>query len=144
MYWILYYIVTLLANIALLVIFGKSLSLSTTSLVPVCLIAISAFQSIYFKNVKTDSGFSTAYGSGLNVMEENELMRYASCSLLAIIPFLVPFVFFFGIYAKLFSVFVYIFGFALGLVVYRIKNKDKLKRRIDRQNETENTKCEYK
>ncbi len=133
MFWVIYYCITLLANIALLFIFGKHLSISAISLVPVCLIAISAFQAMYFKKEKTDDGFSTAYDSGFTHKEENTLMRYASYSLLATIPLLVPFVFFFGTFVKIFSVFVYIAGFAFGLVLYRIKHNSQLRHRIDEE-----------
>lgn len=138
MFWVVYYCLALLANIALLFIFGKHLSISAISLVPVFLIALSAFQAVYFKKEKTDDGFSTAYGSGFTHKEESMLMRYASYSLLATIPLLVPFVFFFGTFIKTLSVFVYIGGFAFGLVLYRIKHNSQLKRRIDEETKRRN------
>ncbi len=126
MFWVIYYCITLLADAASLFIFGKYLSISAISLVPVCLIVLSAFQAIYFKKEKSDDGFSTAYGSELSPKEEMYLLSYASKTLLAGIPLLMPFIFFFPNIIKVLSLLVYIASFAAGGVYYRIKNKHKL------------------
>lgn len=110
--------------------FYKHLHISALSLVPVALMAVMFFQAIYYKKGKTDSDFSTAYGSGFNNKEQSVLLRYASKTLLAGIPLLIPFVFFFTDAVKLLSVPVYILSFAAGIVYYRIKYKDELQKRI--------------
>ena len=131
---VIYYCITILANIAAIPIFYEYINISALSIVPLFLIALMIFQAILFKNEKVENGFRTAYGSNLTADEENKLLSSGSTFLFATIPWMIPFILFFPSFVKFLSVFVYIIGLIGGLLLYRIKNKRKI---INRMNEEE-------
>ena len=128
---IIYYCITILANIVAIFIFRKSISISALSILPLFLIALMIFQALFFKNEKVENGFRTAYGSDLTADEENKLLGSTSSFLFAAIPWMIPFILFFPPFIKILSVFVYILGLVGGPMVFRIKNKGKIIRRIN-------------
>ena len=127
---IIYYCITILANIVAILIFRKNISISALSILPLFLIALMIFQALFFKNEKVENGFRTAYGSDLTADEENRMLSYTSSFLFAAIPWMIPFILFFPPFIKILSVFVYILGLVGGPMVFRIKNKEKIIRRI--------------
>ena len=128
---IVYYCVTILANLIALFVFFKSINITVLSILPIVLIALMIFQSLFFKNEKQESGFKTNYGSNLSQSEENKMSNCASTFMLATIPWMIPFVIFFSSPIKILSVLVYIIGFIGGAVLYKLKNKGKITSRVD-------------
>ena len=128
---VIYYCITILANIAAIPIFFEYVNISALSIVPLFLIALMIFQALLFKNEKVENGFRTAYGSNLTADEENKLLSSGSSFLFATIPWMIPFVLFFPAIVKVLSILVYIIGLVGGLILYRIKNKGKIVNRID-------------
>ena len=128
---IIYYCITILANIAAIFIFHKNINISALSIIPLILIALMIFQAYFFKKEKVENGFRTTYRSNLTDNEENNMLNSASTFLLATIPWITPFIFFFPSFVKILSVLVYIVGLIGGLILYRIKNKGKIVDRID-------------
>ena len=128
---IIYYCITILANIAAIFIFHKNINISALSIIPLILIALMIFQAYFFKKEKVENGFRTTYRSNLTDNEENNMLNSASTFLLATIPWMIPFIFFFPSFVKILSVLVYIVGLIGGLILYRIKNKGKIVDRID-------------
>ena len=128
---VIYYCITILANIAAIPIFFEYVNISALSIVPLFLIALMIFQALLFKNEKVENGFRTAYGSNLTADEENKLLSSGSSFLFAAIPWMIPFVLFFPAIVKVLSILVYIIGLVGGLILYRIKNKGKIVNRIN-------------
>lgn len=128
---VIYYCITILANIAAIPIFFEYVNISALSIVPLFLIALMIFQALLFKNEKVENGFRTAYGSNLTADEENKLLSSGSSFLFATISWMIPFVLFFPAIVKVLSILVYIIGLVGGLILYRVKNKGKTVNRID-------------
>ena len=128
---VIYYCITILANIAAIPIFFEYVNISALSIVPLFLIALMIFQALLFKNEKVENGFRTAYGSNLTADEENKLLSSGSSFLFATIPWMIPFIIFFPAIVKVLSILVYIIGLVGGLILYRVKNKGKTVNRID-------------
>lgn len=128
---IVYYSITILANIIAIFIFHKNINISALSIIPLILIALMIFQAYFFKKEKVENGFSTTYRSNLTDNEENNMLNSTSTFLLATIPWIIPFIFFFPSFVKILSVLVYIVGLIGGFILYRIKNKGKIVDRID-------------
>ena len=128
---IIYYCITILANISAIFIFYKHINISALSILPLFLIALMIFQAYFFKKEKVKNGFRTTYGSNLTADEENKILDSGSTFLFATIPWIIPFIFFFPSFVKILSVLVYIIGLIGGLILYRIKNKGKIVDRID-------------
>ena len=128
---ILYFCLMLLANVVLAIIFHQSITVTLFSLIPLFLVVIMIFQSIYFKSDDTKHTFSTAYHSGFTHKEEAEMSLVASKALLYAVPLMIPFVLFFSSLIKAVSIIVYLVSFAAGPLVYRIKNKDSLNHRAN-------------
>ena len=128
---VIYYCITILANIAAIPIFFEYVNISALSIVPLFLIALMIFQAILFKNEKVENGLRTAYGSNLTADEENKRLSSGSSFLFATIPWMIPFVLFFPAIVKVLSILVYIIGLVGGLILYRVKNKGKTVNRID-------------
>ena len=127
---IFYYSITVVANIAAIIIFRNSINITPLSIMPLILVALLIFQSQIFKTAKIENGFDTNYGSDLTAKEKNEMYHSASKFMLAAIPFMIPFLFFFPSSAKILSVFVYIIGLVGGLAIYRIKSQAKIVDRL--------------
>lgn len=128
---VIYYYITILANIAAIPIFYEYINISALSIVALFLIALMIFQALLFKNEKVENGFRTAYGSNLTADEENKMLDSGSTFLFATIPWMIPFILFFPAIVKVLSILVYIIGLVGGLIMYRIKNKGKIVNRID-------------
>ena len=128
---VIYYCITILANIVVTIVFHKSINISALSAMPSFLIALMIFQAHIFKNEKVENGFRTAYGSNLTADEENKMLDSGSTFLFATIPWMIPFILFFPAIVKVLSILVYIIGLVGGLILYRIKNKGKIVNRID-------------
>ena len=128
---IVYYSITILANIIAIFIFHKNINISALSIIPLILIALMIFQAYFFKKEKAENGFRTTYRSNLTDNEENNMLNSASTFLLATIPWMIPFIFFFPSFVKILSVLVYIVGLIGGFVIYRIKNKEKITNRMN-------------
>ena len=128
---IVYYSITILANIIAIFIFHKNINISALSIIPLILITLMIFQAYFFKKEKVENGFRTTYGSNLTNDEENNMLNSTSTFLLATIPWMIPFIFFFPSFVKVLSVLAYIVGLIGGLILYRIKNKGKIVDRID-------------
>ena len=128
---IIYYCMTIIANIVAAIVFHKSINITGLSVMPLFLIALMIFQALIFKNEKVKNGFRTAYGSNLTADEENKMLDSGSSFMLATIPWMIPFILFFPSIVKVISILVYIVGLVGGLILYRIKNKGKFVNRID-------------
>lgn len=128
---IVYYSITILANIIAIFIFHKNINISALSIIPLILIALMIFQAYFFKKEKAENGFRTTYRSNLTNDEENNMLNSSSTFLLATIPWIIPFIFFFPSFVKILSVLVYIIGLIGGFVLYRIKNKEKITNRMN-------------
>ena len=122
---IIYYCITIIANIAAVIVFSDRINITSISALPLSLIALMIFQALVFKHEKSEEDFRTAYGSNLTPNEERTLLCLNSISLLAAVPFMIPFIVFFSSPVKLISILVYIVGLIGGSVAYRIKNKGK-------------------
>lgn len=127
---IIYYCITIIANIVAIFIFHKSINISVLSIVPISLIAIMIFQINFFKAEKIENGFGTTYGSNFSDNEENQLFSFASASLICAIPWMIPFILFFSSPVKLLSVLIYVLGLAGGPILYKFKNRGKITNRI--------------
>ena len=128
---IIYYCITIIANIVAAIVFYKNINVTVLSVMPLFLIALVIFQALLFKNEKVENGFRTTYGSNLTADEENKMLDSGSSFLFAIIPWMIPFVLFFPAIVKVLSILVYIIGLVGGLVLYKIKNKGKIINRMD-------------
>ena len=128
---IIYYFITTLSNIAAVIIFRKSISITGLSVIPLFLIGLMIFQALILKNQKVENGFRTAYGSNLTADEENKIFSSGSSFLFAAIPWMIPFIFFFPSFVKALSILVYIVGLFGGLLLYRIKNKGEIINRMN-------------
>lgn len=128
---IIYYCITIIANIVAAIVFYKNINVTVLSVMPLLLIALMIFQALLFKNEKVENGFRTAYGSNLTADEENRMLDSGSSFLLATIPWMIPFILFFPSIVKVLSILVYFVGLVGGLILYRIKNKGKIVNRID-------------
>ena len=128
---VIYYCISILANVVAIPIFYKYINISALSIVPLFLIALMIFQALLFKNEKVENGFRTAYGSNLTADEENKLLSSGSSFLFATIPWMIPFVLFFPAIVKVLSILVYIIGLVGGLILYRVKNKGEIVNRIN-------------
>lgn len=128
---IIYYCITIIANIVAAIVFYKNINVTVLSVMPLLLIALMIFQALLFKNEKVENGFRTAYGSNLTADEENKMLDSGSSFLLATIPWMIPFILFFPSIVKVLSILVYFLGLVGGLILYRIKNKGKIVNRID-------------
>ena len=73
---VIYYCITILANIAALFIFHKYINISVLSVIPVSLIAIMIFQINFFKTEKKKTV------SGLHTALIFQITRKINCSLL--------------------------------------------------------------
>ena len=127
---IIYYCITIIANIAAIFVFHKSININGLSIIPLFLIALMIFQALIFKNEKEENGFRTAYGSNLTADEENKIFSSGSSFVFAAIPWMIPFIFFFPSFLKALSILVYIVGLFGGLLLYRIKNKGEIINRM--------------
>ena len=92
---IVYYSITILANIIAIFIFHKNINISALSIIPLILITLMIFQAYFFKKEKVENGFRTTYRSNLTNDEENNMLNSASTFLLATIPWMITFIFFF-------------------------------------------------
>lgn len=128
---IIYYCITIIANIVAAIVFYKNINVTVLSVMPLFLIALMIFQALLFKNEKVENGFRTAYGSNLTADEENKMLDSGSSFLLATIPWMIPFILFFPSIVKVLSILVYIIGMVGGLILYRIKNKGRIVNRMD-------------
>ncbi len=128
---IIYYCITIIANIVAAIVFYKNINVTVLSVMPLFLIALMIFQALLFKNEKVENGFRTAYGSNLTADEENKMLDSGSSFLLVTIPWMIPFILFFPSIVKVISILVYIVGLVGGLILYRIKNKGKIVNRMD-------------
>ena len=128
---IIYYCITIIANIVAAIVFYKNINVTVLSVMPLLLIALMIFQALLFKNEKVENGFRTAYGSNLTADEENKMLDSGSSFLLDTIPWMIPFVLFFPSIVKVLSILVYFIGLVGGLILYRIKNKEKIVNRIN-------------
>lgn len=128
---IVYYSITILANIIAIFIFHKNINISALSIIPLILIALMIFQTYFFKKEKVENGFRTTYGSNLSNDEENNMLNSTSTFLLATIPWIIPFIFFFPSFVKILSVLAYIVGLIGGFVLYSVKNKEKITSRMN-------------
>ena len=128
---IIYYCITIIANIVAAIVFYKNINVTVLSVMPLLLIALMIFQALLFKNEKVENGFRTAYGSNLTADEENKMLDSGSSFLLATIPWMIPFILFFPSIVKVLSILIYFVGLVGGLILYRIKNKSKIVNRID-------------
>ena len=128
---IIYYCITIIANIVAATVFHKSINITVLSAMPLFLSALMIYQAHIIKNEKVENGFRTTYGSNLTTDEENKMLNSGSSFLLATIPWMIPFILFFPSSVKVLSVLVYIVGLIGGLILYRIKNKVKIVGRID-------------
>ena len=128
---IIYYCITIIANIVAAIVFYKNINVTVFSVMPLLLIALMIFQSLLFKNEKVENGFRTAYGSNLTADEENKMLDSGSSFLLATIPWMIPFILFFPSIVKVISILVYIVGLVGGLILYKIKNKGRIINRMD-------------
>ena len=128
---IIYYCITIIANIVAAIVFYKNINVTVLSVMPLFLIALMIFQALLFKNEKLENGFKTAYGSNLTADEENKMLDSGSSFLLATIPWMIPFILFFPSIVKVISILVYIVGLVGGLILYRIKNKGRIVNRMD-------------
>ena len=131
---LIYYIVSILANVIAIAVFRKSIQIEILSILPLVFIALMLFQAALFKKEKSENGFRTAYGSPFTAEEEKGMSDFAATAMHAAIPLMIPFVFFFPSVVKaLFAFVIYAAAFAVGLFTYRIKNKDGIKGRLDKE-----------
>ena len=128
---IIYYCITIIANIVAAIVFYKNINVTVLSVMPLFLIALMIFQALLFKNEKVENGFRTAYGSNLTADEENKMLDSGSSFLLATISWMIPFILFFPSIVKVLSILVYFVGLVGGLILYRIKNKGRIIYRMD-------------
>ena len=128
---IIYYCITIIANIVAAIVFYKNINVTVLSVMPLFLIALMIFQALLFKNEKVENGFRTTYGSNLTADEENKMLDSGSSFLLATIPWMIPFILFFPSIVKVISILIYIVGLVGGLILYRIKNKGRIVNRMD-------------
>ena len=131
---VIYYSITILANIVAAIAFFESINITALSVIPLALIVLMIFQSLFLKNEKVENGFRTNFGSNFSGEEENGLLSSTSRFLLWVIPFMFPFIIFFSSPIKALSVLVYVIGLIGGAALYRIKNKGKIS---DRMNDEE-------
>ena len=67
---IIYYCITIIANIVVAIVFYKNINVTVLSVMPLFLIALMIFQALLFKNEKVENGFRTTYGSNLTEKKE--------------------------------------------------------------------------
>ena len=140
---IIYFGITIIANVVAAIAFHKSINITGLSLIPLFLIALMIFQALIFKNEKVENGFRLAYDSNLKTNEENSMFRSGSIFLFATIPWMIPFILFFPSFVKLLSILVYIVGLVGGLLLYQSRNKEKIIARMNAE-ETERKEQEKK
>ncbi len=95
-----YLIVSMLALVASIFVCFDYVFISSASMVPLALIAISIFQAFIFKSLEKDAGdytSETAYStSEIDYDARQRGMKYQALSKLAVIPLLALFIIYFG------------------------------------------------
>lgn len=122
---IVYYCLTIVANVAAAIAFHQNVNVTVLSIVPAFLLVLTAFQAFYFKTEKVETGFRTNYPSELSpsmtAEEENQRNGAVARVLFATTPWFVPFILFFPSPVKCLSALVYFIGFVGGAVWYKSK-----------------------
>ena len=131
-----YYIVHILVNVVLLLVFRTNITIDFLSIVPIFLIVLMFIQAPMFRtDIHRSSAGDTAYSTGNTIrLTDDELekqYKYIRYSFYGLLPFLFPFVFFFSSYTKLCSIIPYILSYIVGNFIFKIKYAKIIKARIE-------------
>ncbi|MBQ8432434.1 MAG: hypothetical protein IJX28_06080 [Clostridia bacterium] len=141
MKWVVYYAVTLGLNVACMIAFHENLHLEFHSVIPIFLIGLSIFLSVYYRTNPSRKDFSTNNHTDLTEEEWGVMAAYSGASGVIVVPLLLPFVCFFSTWAKLLSILVFFGGFVGGAVFYRLRHRKEYEARFAKEaNELEEQK----
>lgn len=136
MIWVVYYLITVIATIIIAISNTDIINISIYSVIPLILIAISAFQAFYHYNNRSKIDFNSGNNSPLLEKEWNILSVYMSFSFVFFIPLMFPFVVFFPTPAKALSLILYFLAFISGNIYFRLKYGNAIKSRLDDENKS--------
>ena len=103
------------------------------SVLPLFLLLLSVFQSVYFNNNRGKKDFSSNNTSELTEKEWERMSVYMSRSYLVAVPLFIQFIIFFDSPAKVLSVLVFFAAFCGGGIYFRVKHKDERVSRFDKE-----------
>ena len=134
MKWSIYYIVSILLNVIVLVVFRQHIHLDWISILPLALMLNSAYQAYYHATDHEERGFHTTYSAKNDITdaEWQQVTKYIVSSHLLMIPLFVPFIFFFS-WGKLVSFLLFLIAFVGGGILYRIRHGKELRERYERE-----------
>lgn len=128
-----YFVSTVLLNVVVLFVFGNHMNLTGLSILPIAVIALIAFQAIYFLKEPVQREFHTAYNTGkANDDDYEKLYHLVGNSMLCFIPLIVPTIFFFQSSIKcILSIALYICSPLSGRIIFHIKYGKEMNSRIN-------------
>lgn len=129
----LYYIITIIANIIVSVVFYDRTNFSVVSVSPILLMILSISQAAYFNNHRRKKDFNINNDSPLTEEEWAQAAIYIRNSYMIAVPLFIPFILFFSMWIKLLSLLLYFAGVVGGMLYYRIRNKDTVKERYAKE-----------
>ena len=140
--YVVYYAITVVLNILILIFFRAHINLTGASAVPLFLLGLSIFQSAYFKKNRGKYDFNTNNTTDLSDSEWETLSIYMSRSYLVCIPLFLPTVFFFSTLLKtVLSVLVFLIAFTAGAIFFRWRYSKSFQERMKQEsNELEEQK----
>ncbi len=132
---IIYYILSILATVALIIYAPEHLLFNYGSICVFFIIVLMIFMSIFYKKHSLDKNLETAYGSSLNTFEPTELFKMMSLAYAIYIPLCLPFFFFLIAWKKTVAVTtLYLLASISGPLLYRIKHGKATKEIISKEN----------
>ncbi|MBE6705913.1 MAG: hypothetical protein E7583_11670 [Ruminococcaceae bacterium] len=126
----LYYIILIILCTAFSIVFCDHINITMASLLPLFLMMLSVFQSVYFHNHREKKDFNINNDSPLTEKEWEKVAVYMRNSYMIVTPLFVPFVMFFTSWAKAISIILYLIGFVGGMLYYRLRYHKEIKRRV--------------
>ncbi len=131
---IIYFIVTLILNVACATVFFEEINITALSIAPVVTILVGIIMALVFKSAATDKTMNdTAYSTSqpsLTESETTERNNYMSTAIVVSIPLQIPFVLFFPSVVKLICFVVLVFSLICGGIAFKIKRGKSINSRV--------------
>jgi len=117
-----YYISVVSFELLFLFLLRNCVNIGYVSVLPLFLMALSAYQAYYFKRNRRKTDFNINNDADLTDEEWGKLSIYMSYFFSYSVPLHIPFVIFFNDYVKLLSLPIYLISFSGGALLFRIKH----------------------
>ena len=133
MFLTVYFIVSALINVVLILALFGSVNITFISVVPVATIIVEILMAFVFKSAVSDNSMNNiAYNTSQPVLTEKEIMdrsKHISEALFMAVPLQIPFVFFFANGIKYLSIIIFVVSLMVGGIVFKIKVGHSIKTR---------------